>query len=70
MTGWPVQPDNQTIENPAFSFYRTVNIISTNLVIEHEFRSLSDAVAPDAVPTYLRQLNAATDYLGTTVVSY
>jgi transglutaminase-like putative cysteine protease len=69
-TGWPVQPDNHTIENPAFSFYRTENFIGTNLVIEHEYRSLSDVVAPEAVPTYLRQLDAAIDFLGCTVVSY
>lgn len=69
-TGWPVQPDNHTIENPAFSFCRTENFIGTNLVIEHEYRSLSDVVAPEAVPTYLRQLDAAIDFLGCTVVSY
>jgi hypothetical protein len=69
-TGWPVQPDNHTIENPAFSFYRTVNIIGTNLVVEHEYRSLTDVVTPEAVPNYLRQLDAATEFLGCTVVSY
>jgi hypothetical protein len=68
--GWPVQPDNQTINNPAFSFYRTVNIIGTNLVVEHEFRSLSDVVTPDAYPAYVQQLNAASGFLGTTVISY
>jgi hypothetical protein len=69
-TGWPVQPDNHTIENPAFSFYRTENIVGTNLVVEHEFRTLTDVVMPEAVPAYLRQLDAATEFLGCTVVSY
>jgi hypothetical protein len=69
-TGWPVQPDTHTIENPAFYFHRSVNIIGTNLVSEQEFRTLTDVVTPDAVPTYLRQMDAAIDLLGCTVVSY
>jgi transglutaminase-like putative cysteine protease len=68
--GWPVQSDNHTIENPFFSLYRTVSSIDTNLVIEHDFRSLTDVVMPEAVPTYLRQLDAATEFLGCTIVSY
>ncbi|HEY3915295.1 MAG TPA: DUF3857 domain-containing protein [Verrucomicrobiae bacterium] len=68
--GWPVQPDNQTINNPAFSFYRTINIIGTNLVVQHEFKTTSSVVAPEAYPAYVRQLNAASEFLGTTVVSY
>jgi hypothetical protein len=47
-----------------------VNIIGTNLVVEHEFRSLSDVVTPDAYPAYVQQLNAASGFLGTTVISY
>ncbi len=70
ITGWPVHPDNRTIENPAFYFHRTLNIVGDNLVIEHEYRTLTDAVMPEAVPTYLRQFDAATDLLGCTVVSY
>lgn len=69
-TGWPVHPDNESVMNPAFSFYRNETFIGTNLVIEHEYRSLTDVVMPDAVPTYLRQLDAAMEFLGCTVVSY
>jgi transglutaminase-like putative cysteine protease len=70
MIGWPVHPDTQSIQNPAFSFNRTENIVGTNLVVEHEYRSLSDVVMPDAYPTYLRQLDAATEFLGCAIVSY
>jgi transglutaminase-like putative cysteine protease len=70
LVGWPVQPDNQLIQNPAFTFSRTMNLVGTNLVIEHDYQTLSDFVAADAYPTYLRQLNAAGDYLGCNVVAY
>ncbi|HEX3988228.1 MAG TPA: hypothetical protein VHZ30_02280, partial [Verrucomicrobiae bacterium] len=69
-TGWPVRPDTQRIQNPAFIFNRAMNIVGTNLVADFEYRSLSDAVMPEAFPTFLRQLDAASQYLGCTVVSY
>ncbi|HEX3718711.1 MAG TPA: DUF3857 domain-containing protein [Verrucomicrobiae bacterium] len=68
--GLPTHPDNLTINNPAFSFSRMVNILGAKLVIEQEFRSTSDVVTPDAFPTYVRQLNAADELLSTSVVSY
>jgi transglutaminase-like putative cysteine protease len=70
MIGWPVRPDNQSIQNPAFEFNRTMNIVGTNLVVDHEYRSLSDVVMPEAYSTYLRQLDAAMQYLGCAIVSY
>jgi hypothetical protein len=70
LVGWPVQPDNQRIQNPAFTFSRTMNLVGTNLVIEHEYQTLSDFVAADAYPAYLRQLNAAGEYLESSVVAY
>ena len=70
LTGWPVKPDTQHIQNPAFIFNRSMNIVGTNLIADFEYRSLSDAVTPEAFPTYVRQLDAASQYLGCTVVSY
>jgi hypothetical protein len=69
-TGWPVRPDTQRIQNPAFIFNRTMNIVGTNLIADFEYRSLSDAVMPEAFPAYVRQLDTASQSLGCTVVSY
>ena len=68
-TGWPLKPDTQRIENPAFIFNRTMNIVGTNLIADFEYRSLLDAVLPRAFPAYVRQLDATAQYLGCTVVS-
>jgi hypothetical protein len=66
----PITPGNQTIENPAFFFRRTVSIESGQLIVEHEYRSSASEVAADALPDYLRQLDAATDLLDYSVISF
>jgi hypothetical protein len=67
-TVWPIPASTTTIENPAFSFQRLVNVAGGRLLLDYEFRSLSDAVAPEAVPAYVRDLDSATDALGYTVI--
>jgi transglutaminase-like putative cysteine protease len=67
-TMWPITPSNTTIENPAFFFQRLVNVAGGRLVLDYEYRSWTDAVAPEAVPAYVRDLDAATDALGYTVI--
>jgi hypothetical protein len=64
-----IKPDDQTIENPAFYFHRTVAITGGKLFLEYEYRSLADAVPPEAVPTYVRQLNSAAELMGYTISS-
>jgi hypothetical protein len=67
-TMWPITPSNTTIENPAFYFQRLVNVAGGKVVLDYEYRSWTDAVAPEAVPAYVRDLDSATDALGYTVI--
>ncbi len=68
----PVDQSIITIRNPAFYFQRTLNLLlnSSVLIFDYEYRSLTDSVAPAAVPAYARDLNSATDALGYTVIGY
>ncbi|MGP8198534.1 MAG: DUF3857 domain-containing transglutaminase family protein [Limisphaerales bacterium] len=65
-----IAPDEQTIQNPAFYFHRTVAMTQVNISLEYEYRSLTDAVSPEAFPTYLRQLDAAAQLTDYAIVSY
>jgi len=64
-----IWPDDQTIENPAFYFHRNVSVANGKLLLLYEYRSLADAVQPDAVPNYIHQLNTASDLTGYTISS-
>ena len=59
-----IWPDDQTIENPAFYFHRNVSVTNGKLLLLYEYRSLANAVQPDAVPNYIHQLNTASDLTG------
>lgn len=61
---YPIAPDTQNIENPAFYFHRSINYTGGSVIIDYEYHSLSDVVMPEEVPTCLRQLNAGSDLLG------
>jgi transglutaminase-like putative cysteine protease len=65
-----IKPDDQTIENPAFYFHRAVTLAEGRLFLEYEYRSLADVVLPEAVPTYVRQLDSAANLMGYTIYSY
>jgi transglutaminase-like putative cysteine protease len=64
-----VRPDERTIENPGFYFHRLVTIGSGRLFVDYEYRSLTDAVQPEAVPNYVRQLGAAEELLDYSIPS-
>ncbi len=64
-----IWPDDQTIQNPAFYFHRAVAIAQGKLFLAYEYRALSDVVWPEAVPTYVRQLDSAADLMGYTISS-
>jgi transglutaminase-like putative cysteine protease len=64
---WPINASTITIRNPAFFFQKTVGFNNGKMILGYEYRSLGDAVAPEAVPAYLRDLNSATEALGFTV---
>jgi hypothetical protein len=69
-TSWPIPPSNVTIDDPAFYFQRLVNVAGGRLLLDYEYRALTDAVAPDAVPGYVRDLDSATDALGFSVIGF
>lgn len=62
-------PDEQTIENPAFYFHRSVSIAPGKVFMECEYRSLAQEIATDAVPTYINQLNTAGNFIDYTISS-
>ena len=59
----PTNTGAQTIEHPDFFFRYYSAVVNTNLVLEYEYRALSDVLMPAAVPSYLERLEqaAATD---------
>ena len=61
--GLPSDPSNVKINNPAFFFQRTASLSGGKMFLDYEYRSLADAVAPEAVPTYVRDLDTAADAL-------
>lgn len=67
-TAWPINPSNITIDDPAFYFQRLVNVAGGQLLIDYEYRAWTDAVAPEIVPRYVRDLDSATDALVYTVI--
>jgi hypothetical protein len=65
----PTNTGSQTIEHPAFVFHYSSAIENSKLFLDYDYRSLSDVVAPDALPSYLQQLNQATAIDGYTLLS-
>jgi hypothetical protein len=64
----PAESDNVTIDRQAFYFQRTAAIVQGNLILNFEYRSWGDAVAPNAVPGYVHDLIAVSDSLAYTVI--
>jgi Domain of Unknown Function with PDB structure (DUF3857) len=64
----PAESENVTIDHPAFYFRRTAAIVGGNLILNFEYRSWGDAVAPNAVPGYVHDLIAVSDSLAYTVI--
>ena len=62
-----IDSDNQSIENPAFFFERVTTIRERKLFLDYEYHSRTDAVLPEAVPAYVRQLGLAEDLTGYTI---
>jgi hypothetical protein len=62
--------NDQTIQNAAFYFHRSVNLNERKLSLEYEYNSLSGVVPVDGVPEYVRQIGQASDLLGFTIESY
>jgi hypothetical protein len=68
-TALPIKTGSETIENRDFFFRRASDLVENKLILEYEYRSLSDVVEPDALASYLRRLDAATATQGFTLLS-
>ena len=44
--------------------------VTDKVTLDYEYRSLTDVVYPDAVPSYLRQLESANELIGYSIDSY
>lgn len=64
-----VQPDNRTIETPAFYFHRFTTTTADKVILDYEYRALTDVIQPDAVPNYVQQLDAAQQVMSYTISS-
>jgi hypothetical protein len=55
----PTNTGTQIIEHPDFYFRSYSAVVNTNVVLEYEYRALSDVLMPAAVPSYLERLDQA-----------
>jgi hypothetical protein len=55
----PTNTGNQIIEHPDFYFRYYSAVVNTNVVLDYEYRTLSDVLMPAAVPSYLERLDQA-----------
>jgi hypothetical protein len=64
--GWPITESDQRVDDPAFSFHRRVKADkdSRRVVIQDDYRSLSDEVSARAMPRYTANLAKARGELG------
>jgi transglutaminase-like putative cysteine protease len=66
---WPFESDDKSIQDPAFTFRKTLRCGGRKLVMEYEYRSLDDSVSPERVGEYLQRVNRASQLLGYTLVA-
>jgi transglutaminase-like putative cysteine protease len=65
-----INPVNETINDPAFVFHRSVAVSGSSVALDYDYRALTQEVMPEAMPSYLRQLSAALDTLRYKISSY
>jgi transglutaminase-like putative cysteine protease len=68
-SAWPFESDDKSIQDPVFTFRKTLQRTGRKLVMEYEYRSLDDSVAPERVGEYLQQINRASQLLGYTLIA-
>jgi transglutaminase-like putative cysteine protease len=64
---WPIENARRTIRGAAAELTRELTYSGTTLVIEYEFRSLTNWVPAAAVPAHLKSLDEMEDLLGYTL---
>ena len=65
---WPADAGKKTVFDPAFAFRKDYRCAGGKLVMEYEYQSLADSVAPDQVSQYLQELDQSSQILGYTLI--
>jgi transglutaminase-like putative cysteine protease len=60
---WPITPEKQRVEDPAFTFDQTVHLDGLRLIITDHYQSLANDVAAKDMPRYLGNLARVRDTL-------
>jgi hypothetical protein len=63
-TAWTYEKENKSVVDPAFVFQKQSHRAGNMLVLEYEYRSLSDSVPADRVEEYLRNLASVSKCCG------
>lgn len=61
---WPADAGQNAVSDAAFNFRKAFRLVGNKLVIEYDYQSLADWVAPDRVAEYLQHLNECSQLLG------
>jgi hypothetical protein len=57
--GLPADPTDLKLNDSAFFFQRTLGLNAGKMYINYEYRAFSDAVAPESMPAYVRDVDSA-----------
>ena len=61
---WAAEADRKAVEDPAFVLQKASQCSGNKLVMEYEYKTLADWVAPNRVNEYVQRLNQASQLLG------
>jgi len=61
---WPADAERKGVNDPAFALQKACQCTGNRLIMEYEYKSLADWVAPDRVSEYVQRLNQASQMLG------
>jgi transglutaminase-like putative cysteine protease len=56
---WFFPNDDKTVEDEAFRFHRTITATLRKLVLQYDYKALTESVSPDRTSQYLRHLDDA-----------
>jgi hypothetical protein len=56
---WFIPNDEKTVEDDAFRFHRTVTLSPRKIVLQYDYKALTDSVTPERMPQYVHHLDDA-----------
>jgi hypothetical protein len=65
---WPADAGKESVADGAFSFQKAFQREGNKLVMEYEYKSLADSVAPDRMAAYLEHVNKCSEALGYSLI--